>query len=151
MSTATRVTVTETVNNRDLSGWFMLSNGHKIGWIAGNGDGELSAFVEKPDGGFLNKMSGWYRTSDPMNLLQKVITIAGWELVEAEERADTPADAGDIIALMNRQVQSLREQLGDTDAVADLRRRAKISELQYILGRITAHKMGIRDISKAGD
>ena len=71
----------------------------------------------------------------------------------ASEDDNRPYDTGDIIALMNRQVKRLQRHKDsvmrpDTEWVT---LNAKQAELQYVLGRITAHKMGIRDISKAGD
>lgn len=135
------VSVTETVNNRDLSGWFMLSNGHKVGWIASGGDGELSAFVEKPDGGFINELSGWYRTSKPTDLLQKVITIAGWELEEGDEMLPSMRV---MIELLNKRVKFHKDQFENGTEHAKVYHLNAERECHHLLDRITAHKMGIR-------
>ena len=74
------------------TGWkhggnFTFTNCYEFGYMHANGDEEISGFIQRPDGGVIEGLSGWYRTSDPMQA-----AIAAFDRL-AEVLADEKVDA----------------------------------------------------------
>lgn len=61
--------------------------------------------------------------------------------------------AGELIALINRRVARYTRRIAEDDITPDEVDEANAirSELQFILGRCTAHNESIRSIGKRGD
>lgn len=139
--------MTNWTNKNDTMGKIAMDNGLKFCWMRGQ-DGEISGHVEDEDGAIIGT-HGWYRTTNEIaasKIAADNLTAAGLmngpKTVSAEQ----------IIDLMNRSMSKLmqvRDGLSDDE---DLTRfNAKIQELEYLLGRVTSHKMNIRSIEVKGD
>lgn len=61
-------------------GTIELKGGYRFTWIRSGTpeNGEISGNVKRPDGGFVRRLSGWYRTNDP----QEAARIAEAQLVD---------------------------------------------------------------------
>lgn len=85
----------------------------------------------------------------PAESLEQAVELAE----ERNEYENAPATADEIIAMLNREVKKLQgfKVMAKRESDAWLRANAKQAELHYILGRLTAHKFGIRSITEEAD